>query len=250
MHSRNIPVLGPRYWAGLWIASVLGVNMGDFVAHVLALGHANGVAPVLAAFGLVLLAERRSRAASGVYYWLAIIALRTAATNLADLLTHDLGLAHVSAMAGLGVGMAGLVVARRLCLKRDRAVHDPGLAVGGGVSWGFYWAAMLVAGTLGTVLADYAADGLGLGDGLSAAALCGVLGLIMVARAVWSVTTAWLYWLTLVAVAAAGTSVGDYAAGRHGLALGLPVSVVGSALLFAAVLMVSRRDGGRGATAA
>jgi uncharacterized membrane-anchored protein len=45
-------------------------------------------------FLLVLWAERRTRIPTEAYYWLAIIVLRTAATNLADLSTHDLKLGY------------------------------------------------------------------------------------------------------------------------------------------------------------
>jgi uncharacterized membrane-anchored protein len=49
-----------------------------------------GCCRAAAAFLLILWAERRARIPTDPYYWLAIIVLRTAVTNLADLCTHDL----------------------------------------------------------------------------------------------------------------------------------------------------------------
>jgi uncharacterized membrane-anchored protein len=71
-----------------------GANTGDFLSHNLHLGHWRGLAPLAVVFLLIVWAERRARIATEAYYWLAIIVLRTAATNLADLATHDFGLGY------------------------------------------------------------------------------------------------------------------------------------------------------------
>ncbi len=81
---RSIPVIGQRYWSALCLASIFGCNLGDFFAADLRLGHWRGLPVLAAALTLILLAERRVRRRSEAWYWLAIVVIRTAATNLAD----------------------------------------------------------------------------------------------------------------------------------------------------------------------
>jgi uncharacterized membrane-anchored protein len=61
------------------------IHTGDFLSHNLHLRHTRGLLPLAALFLLILWAERRARIPTDAYFWLAIIVLRTAATNLADL---------------------------------------------------------------------------------------------------------------------------------------------------------------------
>ncbi len=121
---------------------------------------------------------------------------------------------------------------------------------GGGVPEvdGWYWVAMLVAGTLGTVLGDCASDGLGLGTGV--ATLCCGAGVAAV-----FVGRRWLrgaagYWLPVVAIRTAGTTLGDFWV--DGLALGLPVATACSGVAFVLAVVAGRAwatlgaGGGRG----
>jgi uncharacterized membrane-anchored protein len=94
MQVCNVPVITRRYWAAILVASMCGANTGDFLSHNRHLGHTRGLLPLAALFLVVLWAERRARIQTEAYYWLAIIVLRTGATNLADLSTHDLKLGY------------------------------------------------------------------------------------------------------------------------------------------------------------
>jgi uncharacterized membrane-anchored protein len=101
MRISNVPAITRRYWAAILVASMCGANTGDFLSHNLHLGHTRGLLPLAALFLLILWAERRARIPTEAYYWLAIIVLRTAATNLADLCTHDLKLGYGATEIGL-----------------------------------------------------------------------------------------------------------------------------------------------------
>src|SRR5579871_4817539 len=90
MQQIHLPALTAKYWIALCIASIFGANMGDFFAHDLGLGHIAGL-PILAILLIaVTVAERFDRSANTIYYWTAIILIRTAATNSADFLAGDL----------------------------------------------------------------------------------------------------------------------------------------------------------------
>ena len=143
MRTESLPVIDARYWVAISIASVFGANMGDLVSHDLHLGHWRGL-PVLAGlFALVLLGERRRVLFGEAWYWVAIVLLRTAATNLGDLATHDFRADPVLAMVCLLAALAGFVAAGR----RGLAGGAGGAVRPAGDGW--YWAAMLTAGTLG-----------------------------------------------------------------------------------------------------
>jgi uncharacterized membrane-anchored protein len=114
---------------------------------------------------------------------LAIIVLRTGATNLADLGTHDLKLGYF-----LCVGALVALMVAMLLFDRIRGVEPMGITDPDG-RWRSlpatdtsYWITMLAAGTLGTAAGDWVGEETGLGLGFGSA----VLALIFVV--VWFVS--------------------------------------------------------------
>src|SRR5579885_1058547 len=81
MQAKNLPGITARYWIAILAASMCGANTGDFLARNLHLGHARGLLTLAALFSVILWAERRTKTPTEAYYWLAIIVIRTAATN-------------------------------------------------------------------------------------------------------------------------------------------------------------------------
>ena len=237
MQLQNLPTINARYWVAIVAASMCGANTGDFASRILHLGHTRGLLPLALIFGVILWAEARSKRATELYYWLAIIALRTAATNLADLATHDLKLGYIAVEAGLACAMILVLLANRA----------PGTAGGLQAARGerralpatdaSYWILMLTAGTLGTALGDWVADELGLGVGLGSVALVAILGVVLLISMRYGRMTKPWYWLSIVAARTAGTTLGDFLASRHGLGLGLPLSTLSTSLLLIAVLV-------------
>jgi uncharacterized membrane-anchored protein len=237
MHGRHLPALGRRFWVALCLASIFGANMGDFFAHNLGLGHVRGLPFLAAAFAVVLVVERFDRLAHQGYYWLAIIIVRTAATNLADFMAGDMKLPRLLVMAGLTVLLVVVVTAAWMAWRRSGGVagQSRSLVLRADTA---YWVSMLVAGTLGTVMGDYFSHNLHLGDGGGAVVLSAVLAgffLIGARGLIWSLP---FYWATVVMVRAAGTCVGDFLAQRSMLGLALSTAVTGVA--FAALLRAWR----------
>jgi uncharacterized membrane-anchored protein len=225
MQVQHVPLLGPRYWVALCMASVFGANMGDFFAGPLHLGHLRGV-PILAAVLLaILLLERRNSAEHEAYYWSAIVVIRTAATNLADLAIGDLKWSWLAVMAGLAV----LLVASAGFDQKTSQARLPA------TSWN-YWLCMLIAGTLGTVVGDFTSFGVGLG------LLKSSILLSLILAGAFYLVRGWLrvilfYWLIVVLVRAAGTAVGDFFASKA-VGLGLPLSTALTGALLVATLML------------
>jgi uncharacterized membrane-anchored protein len=240
MQRIHVPVLGAKYWLALCVASIFGANMGDFFAHDLGLGHIAGLPIIAAALVAVLIAERFDQSPNTVYYWTAIIFIRTAATNSADFLAGDLKIPRPELIPILTILLAlSLWAAWRFAWRfaADKS-SDSGTLLRADSG---YWVSMYLAGTLGTVIADYVAH-LGPGDVGGALLLSPVVALLfLIGR---NGVMLWLpvYWLTVVAIRAAGTSLGDVLAGRQ--MLGLPLSTLVTGFVFIALLTLWK-DGPR-----
>ena len=233
MQQIHLPTLGPRYWTALCLASIFGANMGDFFARNLGLGHVAGLPYLAMAFVVVVVRERFDRTMHQVYYWTAIIIVRTAATNFADFACGDMKLPRVLVMAGLAVVLVTALMASwrlvwRLLSDKSDAANSVLRADAG------YWISMFIAGTLGTVIGDYCSHDLHLDDGGAALLLSPILGLLFVTARGGLLRSLWFYWLTVVMVRAAGTAVGDFVSGRN--LLGLPLSTLVTGALFVALL--------------
>jgi uncharacterized membrane-anchored protein len=234
---KNIPTITPRYWTAILVASMAGANMGDFFSRNLHLGHTRGLLPLAAIFVVILWAENRAKIATEAYYWLAIIVVRTAATNLADLATQDLRLGY----ALIETGLAGLLI---VIVIFDRARARLASVAPSTVRRNLpatdapYWAAMLVAGTLGTASGDFTAGTLGLGLGLGSIVLAAIFAFVLLASVrIGRMTKPW-YWASIVAARSAGTTMGDFVANQHGLHLGLSLSTVCTCGLLVAIVLL------------
>ncbi len=239
MRRENLPTINARYWVAITIASMCGTNTGDFASHDLHLGHSRGLLPLALIFAAILWCERRSRRPTEIFYWLGILAVRTVATNLADLVTHDLKLGYVAVQ----VCLAALMIVILVMVPGAQTSPAPRQNEPGGKlpdADPVYWLVMLIAGTLGTAMGDYVAGVVGLGVGLGSAVLLVVLAAVLLAATQYGRMTKPWYWLSVVAVRAAGTTMGDFAAGHGGLGLGLPVSMVGTAVFLTGLLVLWR----------
>jgi uncharacterized membrane-anchored protein len=231
--EQHLPALGPRFWLALCLASIFGANMGDFFAHNIGLGHVAGLPFLAVGFALVMAIERFDRMAHEAYYWLAIILVRTAATNLGDFFAGDLRIARPPVMAILAVVLA-LVIALAWKTRWKSLDGDSKAAILSADAP--YWLGMLLVGTLGTVMGDYFSHNLQLGDAVGAIVLTAILAAMFAVGSkglIWSLP---FYWATIVMVRAAGTDVGDFLAGRHMLGLALSTLITG--LAFVALLLV------------
>jgi uncharacterized membrane-anchored protein len=234
MQVKNLPTISARYWGAILVASMCGANTGDFLARNLHLGHMRGLLPLAALFSIILWAERRAKLPTEAYYWLAVIVVRTAATNLADLATRDLKLGYGLVESGL---TALLIVILLADLARNRSTNARGASLGRRVrnlpaTDVTYWIALLTAGVLGTAGGDFMAHILGLGDG--SIVLAAVYGIVLLLSArIREMTKPW-YWAAIVAARAAGTTMGDLVA-RH---LGLSLSTAFTGLLLVSIIVL------------
>lgn len=235
-------VLGARYWVAMSVASVFGASLGDFISHDLHLGHWRGLPPLAVLLALTLLAAGRNRARVVAFYWLAVVIIRAAATNIGDLATHDLHLSDHALIGALAILLVLLALVPARIGQSARIVPEVQTRCSAGVPETSmpYWITLFLAGTLGTVLGDDASDRYGMMA--ASIALSVVLGALFWLRQRMNAAGKGSYWLTVLAARTAGTSVGDLLASRAGFGLGLPATTAGAGLLLAGLLLFRQQS--------
>ena len=236
MQPNHLPALGARYWSALCLASIFGANMGDLFARNLGLGHVAGLPFLAAALAIVISAEHFDRMRHQSYYWTAIIIVRTAATNFADFAAGDLKLPRIWVMAALTtILMAALWMSWQFAWRRLANKTDDVLRADFG-----YWVCMFIAGTLGTVIGDFCSHNMHLGDAGAALLLSPIVAILFLTGRRGLLLLLPFYWLTVVAIRAAGTTIGDLLSGRN--LLGLPLSTAVTGILFVALLVIWKQS--------
>jgi uncharacterized membrane-anchored protein len=207
------------YWFAMLAASALGTNVGDLWAQILFPGRLTSLASLLAICAASVWYHRRAAARTEAGYWVAIVAMRAAATNLADIITHDLALGYVAASVVLAV--LTLIAA---CFT------DPDLSRSGSPRVdGAYWTAMFIAGVFGTVAGDLIHHNIGLYN--ASAILCFALAGLILIRETSAPVSMLLFWSIVMAERCAGTAVGDALASRRAAGLGVLVATVCTGIL-------------------
>jgi uncharacterized membrane-anchored protein len=243
MRRRNLPIIDPGYWAAIVAASICGTNTGDLAAGPLGLGHVRGILPLALIFLAIIWAEKLLDWTTVAFYWLAIIVLRTMATNIADFATHDLKLSYpifvllLIAFMGLMIWADGFR-ANSTCQPAEANSTLPN------ADWR-YWIVMLTAGVLGTALGDWLADA---GPGVYWASLMSMLlfvGALWVAHR-YGLTKPW-YWVAIAACRTWGTDLGDMLVAMFRSAMSRPAALwistaISAALLIGIIYFWTRRE--------
>jgi uncharacterized membrane-anchored protein len=231
MQTRHVPTIDPRYWVGILFASIFGTNLGDFYAHHSGLGLGPGLLVLVAVFATTYWIETKDRATHEIYYWLAIIIIRTGATNIADYLAFRVRIPALPLAIGLTLiiallGWRASVSRTRLDLQSTRpTLTETNLS---------YWGAMLGAGVFGTAVGDMLSHRFG--QGPAAIALGLMLAILLAATSARVATRPALYWCAVALARTAGTCMGDWFAENKTLHTGLSISTLLTGTAFIAIL--------------
>jgi uncharacterized membrane-anchored protein len=245
MRRRNLPTIDAGYWAAIVAASICGTNTGDLAAGPLGMGHVRGIIPLAVMFLAVVWAEKLLDLTTVAFYWMAIIVLRTMATNIADFATHDLKLAYPVFVLLLIAFMGVMIWADRF-RRSDTPPQRSAASFSAlpNADWS-YWIVMLTAGVLGTALGDWLADA---GPGVYWASL---ISMLLFGGAVWAayqygLSKAW-YWIAIAACRTWGTDLGDMLVALFRSATSRPVALwistaISAALLTGIIYFWTRRE--------
>ena len=206
MTSIGVPAIGWRYWVMLCFASVLGADLGDLLSRELGLGYLRGLPLLGVVFGILIFGARRAPR-SAAWYWLAIVIVRAAATNLADWQALNEGeqpSLRFDAAFPVIIGSWGILLI--LLAMRDRRSMENQIRSDTDL---WFWVTMLAVGTLGTAIGDWLAFMSGLG--LEGATMLTTVVLV-VALAILAVKArggVFAFWSLVLVVRTWGTNVGD-----------------------------------------
>ncbi len=241
MKKLHVPVVDASYWAAITLASVSGTNLGDLYAHDSGLGIGGGLAVLAVIAAIVFFVEQKDSKSRLLYYWLAIIIIRTGATNIADFLAFRVKVSPALLGSGLIAMIAiGAYLSRRTDTSDEDTTRPPG-------SNALYWVAMLGAGVFGTVAGDVSAHFLGL---FRAAVLLSavLLAVLFAGRRRW--TDGLVYWSALAVARTAGTAIGDFIAESQTLHIGLLKATLLTTAAFIGVVVWRGRNSSDDAVAA
>ncbi len=235
MQTRHVPQIDRRYWFGIIFASIFGTNLGDLYAHDSGLGLGLGLLVLIVLFGAVIWIESKDRLAHELYYWFAIIIVRTGATNIADALAYRVRIPALELAVSLAAIVAVLAwfgAARPAQGGKDAA--NPARAEANAT----YWVTMLGAGVFGTVAGDICSHRFG--QGPSSIGLGLMLVVFLIAARSRAATQVAPYWCAVALARTAGTCMGDWLAENRFLQLGLPISTLLSGTAFIGLLLLWR----------
>jgi len=251
MNTLHNPVINFRYWVLISLASIFGTNTGDLavrlcklsgllpVEGLMGLKHAGPLPFLILLFILLWRTEKRDPFKTELYFWSAILVIRTGATNVADMLAGDLHFDSLICSAVLAVILVILSIWWQN--KRSKPIDPLFVPETNFV----YWLMMAIAGVLGTVLGDYLADEYGL------AMMASILSISMVALVLLGFKNVLvltpLYWFGVALARVAGTDAGDWLAksaekGGSGLDLATATVISGFAFTLTALYWRAHQD--------
>jgi hypothetical protein len=227
----HVPQINARYWAGITMASIFGTNLGDLYAHDSGLGIIGGLPLLAALVAVAYFFERRDENQHEAWYWLAIIIIRTGATNIADYLCgrRYMGINRVALSAGLALLITALIWRRNSSEKSGLPQTDAK-----------YWIAMLAAGVFGTAAGDALTKSLGdannIGGVYASSIMAALLAVTLLFGRGGRIQTLYYYWLTICIARTAGTAIADMLAENETLNIGLPICTIATGIIFLAIL--------------
>ncbi len=239
-----------RYWLLVLSGCTMGETGADFLSHgPLGLGYVVASAILVTLVVIALVAQHFAKERSEARYWVTIVVMSTAGTTLADALTRTLKLGYFWGSALLvALFLATLLVGRSR--KKPDAAGVPVAASPVDAlprTDARYWAAIMVASTLGTTLGDYTSNATRFGFGGSALVLTSLLAVLILGGRRLRHASEAHYWATLITASTIGATTGDFLTKEEGLDLGY---YWGNALLivvFVAIVVAGRWLKPRGA---
>jgi uncharacterized membrane-anchored protein len=232
--DRNrVPEIIALYWVIKIASTTLGETGADMFSMTFKLGYGTTIVVFLALFAALLALKLRAKGYHPVLYWSVFTASAIAGTGVSDFIDRTLGWGYSAGSAVL-VALLGLVLG--LWQRQEGSISVENILQPRAEAW--YWAAFLVANTLGTAAGDFLADVLGLGFAESAAIISGLLILLAAAHFWTRLPGLLLFWLAFVLTRPFGATFGDFLTKPldHG---GLNLGTIGASAFFAVALVLA-----------
>jgi len=237
----KVPEVTLAFWAIKIMSTTVGETGADYLAVHVGLGTAVTGGMVAALLAAALVAQLRSRQYVPWIYWLTVVLVSVAGTQITDALTDRLEVSLYASTAAFAVLLAATFA---LWYGRERTLSIHTIVTVRREL--FYWTAILFTFALGTAAGDLATEALGLGFNVGVLVFAGLIAVVYAAYGL-GVGAVLAFWLAYILTRPLGASLGDLLSqspAYGGLGLGtVTTSIVFLAVIVALVAMLSLRTG-------
>jgi len=231
--ANRVPHIIFLYWVIKIASTTLGETGADMFSMTFKLGYAQTILIFMSLF-LVLVGIKLSlKGYHPVVYWLTFTASAIAGTAVSDFIDRTLGFGYALGSAVLVAMLLGILFAWH---KKEKSINVEYISTAPAES--FYWAAFLIANTLGTAAGDFLADNMGLGFMHSALLISGALIVIALLHFFTKISGILLFWLAFVLTRPFGATFGDFLTKPIEKG-GINFGTIGSSLVFAVILFIA-----------
>ena len=201
----KVPEVTLIFWIIKIAATTLGETGGDAVSMSMNLGYLISTVIFSFIFLAAVIAQIRAKGFHPFLYWITIIATTTVGTTLADFADRSLGIGYAggSSLLLLLLVLSLFIWHRSLGSISIKTVVTPKVEV-------FYWVTIMFSQTLGTAVGDWTADTANLGYEGAAVVFIALLGLVVAAYFLTSISRVTLFWTAFVLTRPLGAVVGDF----------------------------------------
>lgn len=232
----KLPLITAGYWVIKICATTLGETGADHLSMTLNLGYAMSSLIFLAIFLLTLSIQLLSCKYNPLVYWLVFTSTSVAGTTMSDFMDRTMGIGYAGGSIILLILLAVTLGIWYVSEKNLSVIH---IRTRKGEI--FYWAAFLLANTLGTAFGDFLADHSGLGFAGGAILISSLLGLMLAAHYFTRISSIALFWIAFVLTRPFGATFGDLLTKSHAQGgLGLGTSGTSLVLILLLIVFVAR----------
>ncbi len=226
----RVPHIIFLYWVIKIASTTLGETGADMFSMTFKLGYAQTILIFMSFFLVLLGIKLFMKGYHPIVYWLTFTASAIAGTAVSDFIDRTLGF-------GYALGSAVLITMLLIILfawhKNEKSINVEYISTSSAEV--FYWAAFLIANTLGTAAGDFMADNMGLGFKYSAILISVVLLVIALLHLFTKASQTLLFWLAFVLTRPFGATFGDFLT-KPTAKGGINFGTVGSSIVFAVIL--------------
>ena len=231
MEKNRVPQIIFLYWVIKIASTTLGETGADMFSMTFNLGYAQTIAIFMSVFALLLAIKLNLKGYHPWAYWLTFTASAIAGTAISDFIDRTLGFGYA---LGAALLTAFLLITLAVWHRREKSINVEYITRSSVEA--FYWAAFLIANTLGTAAGDFLADNLGLGFVNSAIWISGALVIIALLHFFTKISGTALFWLAFVLTRPFGATFGDFLTKPIAKG-GINFGTVGSSILFCIILV-------------
>lgn len=239
----KVPEVTLYFWIIKMLSTTVGETAADFLIFDLSFGLMATSIVMAALLVGVLIRQVQTDKYIPWIYWLSVVMISIVGTLITDNLVDNLGVALTTITVVFSVALVA-IFAIWYRSEKTLSIHS----IFTRKREMYYWAAILITFALGTAAGDLAAEGWGLGYGISALIFAAMIAMVALAHYVFKAPAVLSFWLAYILTRPLGASFGDLLSqttDNGGLGLGtIGTSTIFLIIIFALVtyLSITRKD--------